>query len=192
MVAALLEAAIRVLVKHGYEAATTIAIADKAGISVGSLYQYFPNKEAIVAALIEQHARQIIACTEAALGQVDVSDPRRALRAVIRAGIEAHRINTPLHKVLTEQVPRVGRIKAAMDTSKVLTERLAAFLEAHRAHLRGRDPRMAAFVVETVVEALTHRAVIERHDALATGELEVEALELVMTYLFGVPGERRS
>lgn len=61
MVATILEAAVRILIKGGYEAATTIAIAEKAGISVGSLYQYFPNKESIVATLVEDHARQIIA-----------------------------------------------------------------------------------------------------------------------------------
>lgn len=75
-----------------------------------------------------------------------------------------------------------------MDTSKVLTERFDTFLEAHRAHLNRRDPQMAAFVVETVVEALTHRAVIERQEALATGDIEAEALDLVTTYLFGTPG----
>lgn len=188
MVASILEAAIRVLVKQGYEPTTTIAIAKKAGISVGSLYQYFPNKEAIVAALVEQHAQEIVACIEGALSKVDAVDPRSTLRAVIHAGIEAHRINAPLHKVLTEQVPRVGRIKVAMDTSKVLTERFALFLETHRSRLNGRDPQMAAFVVETAVEAPTHRAVIERLDALSTGDIEAEALDLVMTYLFGTQG----
>ena len=184
MVAAILEAAIRVLIKRGYQGATTIAIAERAGVSVGSLYQYFPNKEEIVGTLIDQHARQIIACVDAALDEVDPDDPGRAIEAMIQAAIKAHRINAPLHKVLTEQVPRVGRIKVAMDTSKVLTERLASFLTAHRAHLNGRDPQRAAFVVETVVEALTHRAVIEHPDALSTGDIEAEALELVMGYLF--------
>lgn len=185
MVATILEAAIRVLVKGGYEAATTIAIAQKAGISVGSLYQYFPNKEAIVAALVEDHARQIVACIEEAFGKVDSTDPRDVLRAVIHAGIDAHRINAPLHKILTEQVPRLGRIKVAMDTSRILTERLAAFLAVHHAHLNGRDPQLAAFVVETVVEALTHRAVLERPGSLATGDIEAEAFELVTSYLLG-------
>lgn len=192
MVEAILEAAIRVLVERGYEGATTIAIAERAGISVGSLYQYFPNKESIVAALVEEHARQIIACIEAALGKVDGADPRQVLRAVIHAGIEAHRLDAPLHKVLTEQVPRVGRIEVAMNTSKILTERLAAFLTIHRAQLGGRDPQMAAFVVETAVEALTHRAVIERHESLAAGDIEAEAVELVMAYLFGSPSRTRA
>ena len=44
MVEAILEATIRVLVERGYEGATTITIAARAGVSVGSLYQYFPNK----------------------------------------------------------------------------------------------------------------------------------------------------
>jgi AcrR family transcriptional regulator len=55
MVDSILDAAARVLRKHGYEEATTNRVAEVAGVSVGSLYQYFPNKEALVHALIERH-----------------------------------------------------------------------------------------------------------------------------------------
>jgi Tetracyclin repressor-like, C-terminal domain len=143
------------------------------------------HKEAIVAVPVQQHAQQLVACTESPLIGAHAADPHRAIQAVVHAGIEAHRMNISLHKVRTQQVPRVDAIKVAMDTSKVLTERLALFFEAHRVLLNERDPQMAAFVVETVAEALTHRATIERHDALATGDIEAEALELVTTYLFG-------
>src|SRR5579859_1074817 len=51
----IMRAAARILVRHGYEGATTNRIAEAAGVSVGSLYQYFPNKEAIVAALLDRH-----------------------------------------------------------------------------------------------------------------------------------------
>jgi AcrR family transcriptional regulator len=53
----LLEATARVLVKQGYDRASTNRIAATAGVSIGSLYQYFPNKEALVAALVARHSR---------------------------------------------------------------------------------------------------------------------------------------
>lgn len=184
MVDAILKATIRVLIERGYEGATTIAIAARAGVSVGSLYQYFPNKESLVAALIERHVVELVACVDAALAAIRSADPREGVRALIRAGVDAHRINPALHKVLTEQVPRVGHLKVAMNTSKVLTERLATYLTRHTSRLGGRDPKLLAFVVETVVEALTHRAVIDRPSAPSIAQVEAEAVELVSAYLF--------
>lgn len=185
MVQVILEAAIRVLVKRGYDATTTTAIAEKAGISVGSLYQYFPNKEAIVATLVEVHARELVACVESTLAQVKGADLRSSIKALIHAGIDIHRLNPVLHRVLTEQVPHVGRIKLAMETTRALTERLTELLAQHRAQLKGRDPRRVAFVIETIVEALTHRAVLERSEALTAGDIEADAFELVEFYLLG-------
>jgi AcrR family transcriptional regulator len=183
-VEAILEATVRVLVARGYQGTTTIAVAARAGVSVGSLYQYFPNKESLVAALVDRHKAELVACVEAALAAAPEGDPRAAVRAFIRAGIDAHRIHPALHKVLAEQVPRVGRLKAAMDTSKALAARLAAYLARHRARLAVDDPEVAAFVVETAVEALVHRVVIERPEQIGTARLEAEATDLVMGYLF--------
>jgi AcrR family transcriptional regulator len=191
-VEAILGATIRVLVSRGYEGATTIAVAARAGVSVGSLYQYFPNKESLVAALVERHSAEIIACIDATLANVDGSDPRRAVRALIRAAMDAHRINPALHKVLSEQAPRIGRIKVAMDTSKVITERLAGYLAKHRAELAGRDPYVAAFIVETIVEAITHRSVIDGEGPMPAARLETETTDLVLGYLFGRRVARRA
>jgi AcrR family transcriptional regulator len=185
MVEAILQGTIRVLVTRGYEGTTTIAVAGRAGVSVGSLYQYFPNKESLVAALVERHSEEIIACIDAALENIGHLGPRHAVEALIRAAMNAHRIDPALHKVLSEQAPRIGRIKVAMDTSKVITERLARYLSNHRAALRGRDPEIAAFIVETAVEAITHRSVIDSPGAMPDARIEAEATDLVLRYLFG-------
>lgn len=194
MVEAILEATVRVLLARGYDRTSTIAVAERAGVSVGSLYQYFPNKEALVAALVERHAAEIVACTERALASADLDDPASAVRAIVRAGLDAHRLEPALHKILVEQVPRVGRIAKAMATSRKLTEMLERYLQRHRARLAVPDVRMAAFVVETVVEALTHRAVIEQPELIGTPQLEAEAITLVLGYLFppALAGEHRA
>ncbi len=57
---ALVEATARILVREGFEKASTNRIAEVAGVSVGSLYQYFPSKEALVAAVIDRHNREIM------------------------------------------------------------------------------------------------------------------------------------
>ncbi|HVN27197.1 MAG TPA: helix-turn-helix domain-containing protein, partial [Candidatus Binataceae bacterium] len=64
---ALLEATARVLIKEGYDRASTNRIAEVAGVSIGSLYQYFPSKEALVAAVIDRHTEEIAEVTRNAV-----------------------------------------------------------------------------------------------------------------------------
>lgn len=74
LVDAILEAAIRVLLRDGYARLTTTSVVEVAGVSVGSLYQYFPNKQAILAEVIRLRADQILA----QLGSIDVAPGDRA------------------------------------------------------------------------------------------------------------------
>ena len=59
-VQAILEATTHILTEEGYEKANTNRIAERAGVSIGSLYQYFPNKESLLTALIEQHVNEML------------------------------------------------------------------------------------------------------------------------------------
>jgi AcrR family transcriptional regulator len=181
---AVLAATAQVLIAEGYDHTTTARVAERAGVSIGSLYQYFPNKEALVAALVERHAHQILVVVKRALVEVAGADLRTAMLTVIRAAIDAHRIDPRLHKVLHEQVPRVGKLKTAMNTSRELIAAIEAFLRAKRAELHpDRDPAIAAIVIETAVEAIVHDAVVDRGPLLAGDVLERETLALVGGYL---------
>src|SRR5215467_11158950 len=104
----ILQATARVLVKHGFDGLTTNAVASAAGVSIGSLYQYFPNKEALVAALAERHLEDMNAAVLAELARVATLPIAEAARRVIELTIRAHAIDPALHRVLIEQVPRIG------------------------------------------------------------------------------------
>ena len=67
---ALVEATARILVKEGFDKASTNHIAEVAGVSIGSLYQYFPSKEALVAAVIERHQHEIMQTVRGELAEV--------------------------------------------------------------------------------------------------------------------------
>src|SRR5512146_1991433 len=96
---ALVEATARILVREGFDAASTNRIAAKAGVSVGSLYQYFPSKEALVAAVIDRHHQELMQVVRGALAEV-ASDPlEQAVRKLVAVAIEAHRVNPELHRV---------------------------------------------------------------------------------------------
>jgi AcrR family transcriptional regulator len=66
-VEAILEATTRILTEEGYEKANTNRIAERAGVSIGSLYQYFPNKESLMTALMVQHSDEIVELVESKL-----------------------------------------------------------------------------------------------------------------------------
>ncbi|WNG51620.1 TetR/AcrR family transcriptional regulator [Archangium minus] len=182
---AILEAAAQVLVEQGYEKTTTARVAERAGVSVGSLYQYFPNKESLVAALIERHAGEMVTVAEAAFAGLKTASLEDGLKVIIRVGIDTHRISPALHKILFEQVPRVGRMAEVMNTNQRITEMIERFLRAHAHRLpRSRPPVVAAVVLETALEALTHKAITEHPDLLASGVLEKELYQLAVGYLF--------
>jgi len=81
---ALLEATARVLVKEGYDRASTNRIADVAGVSIGSLYQYVPGKEALVAAVIDRHMHETMQLARDALIKVAMQPVEEATRALVK------------------------------------------------------------------------------------------------------------
>jgi len=184
---ALLEATTRVLLKEGYDRASTNRIAEVAGVSIGSLYQYFPSKEALEAAVIDRHTQRVAQVTRNALVKVAARPIEVAAREFVSIAINAHRVNPKLHRVLSEQIPRVGRLENIEANIRQGYAVVRGYLEAHRDEIEVADLDLAAFVLVTVVEALTHAAVLRRPDILLTDEkarqFVDDATRLVVRYL---------
>ncbi|MFC4308798.1 TetR/AcrR family transcriptional regulator [Steroidobacter flavus] len=184
---ALIAATARILVREGFDKASTNRIAAVAGVSVGSLYQYFPSKEALVAAVIERHQQDTLRIVRAELAQAANQPIERGVRTLVAMAVKAHRIDPKLHRVLAEQIPRVGKLEKVETFSRENYALFKAYLESHRQEIRAVDLELAAFVCVTSIEALTHTAVL--HQEIASGE-ETEALidevtRLVVRYLTG-------
>ena len=183
---ALIEATARLLVREGFDRASTNRIAEEAGVSVGSLYQYYPSKEALVVAVIERHNRELMQVVRAALADVAALPIEKAVRRIVAAAIDAHRINPRLHRVLSEQLPRTGRLEKVETFNREYYTLFRGWLDGRRDGLRAIDLDLAAFVCVTSIEALTHTAVLHRSDFLsddAVGNLVDEATRLVIRYL---------
>ena len=184
-VAALREATARILVKEGYEAASTNKIAAAAGVSIGSLYQYFPSKEALVAAVIDHHTQEMLQLVREALIKVTRQPVEVAARKLVKVMVDAHRVNPRLHRALVEQVPRVGRLENIQAIDREAYALVRAYLEAHANELSVPDLDVASFICVAAVEALTHAAVVNRPDVLTdkAGVLVDEVTRLVVRYL---------
>ncbi|MFT3925326.1 MAG: TetR/AcrR family transcriptional regulator [Myxococcales bacterium] len=193
-VSAILRATARVLIRDGYDRASTNRIAAQAGVSVGSLYQYFPSKEALVAALAAEHAQEIATLLQAEMQTMLAAPLEQAIERVVRLMVEAHAIHPQLHKVLAEEVPRFrGGDGMMRDVEDEMVRLARAVLSARKGELALYNARasareqeealdLAAFMVVTLIESLTHRAVLHRQDLL--GERFVrEVTKLVTGYL---------
>ncbi len=194
MVDALVEATARVLVREGFDRASTNRIAEVAGVSVGSLYQYYPSKEALVAAVIDRHHRQIMQVVHRALAEVAAQPVEVAVRRLVGVAIEAHRIDPRLHRVLAEQIPRTGRLEMIDAFGREIVDLLRGYLEAHRSEVCVSDLGLATFVCVTSIEALAHNAVLHHSETLsddAVRTLTDEATRLVVGYLKAGPTNAR-
>lgn len=183
---ALIEATARILVKDGFDRASTNRIAEKAGVSIGSLYQYFPSKEALVLAVLERHNRELMQVVRDALADVAALPLEAAVHGLVAAAIRAHRIDPKLHCVLAEQIPRTGKLEDVEVLNRETYAMFRAYLAAHCDELRPLDLDLAAFVCVTSIEALTHTAVL--HHAQSFPEerfaaLVDEATRLIVRYL---------
>lgn len=179
----ILEATARLLVKQGFDGLTTNAVASAAGVSIGSLYQYFPNKEALVSALLERHMEDMNASVLAELTRVANLPMAEAARCVVELTIKAHAVDPALHQVLTEQVPRVGKLAKLRDLDQLCHRMVAGLLAARRDEVAIRDPDLAAFILVSTIESVIHRAALLYPDRLRDPRLVDETTLLVTRYL---------
>jgi AcrR family transcriptional regulator len=183
---ALVEATARILVRDGFDKASTNRIAEQAGVSIGSLYQYFPSKDALVIAVVDRHNQELMHVVREVLGDVAAAPLEQGVRKLVAAAIEAHRVNPKLHRVLAEQLPRTGRLANTEAFNRESYALFRAYLESHQGEFRVMDLELAAFVCVTSIEALTHTAVLHPSKIFADealGTLIDEATRLVLRYL---------
>jgi AcrR family transcriptional regulator len=188
-VEAILEAAAQVFERHGYAAGTTNRIAERAGVSIGSLYQYFPNKDAIVVELARRHIAEMGQIAWPALNAlVDETPPlREGLTAIVLGTVELHRKSPQLHRVLFEETPRSDEISALMwqvfdRASGLIGDYLAACPE-----VTVPDPRLAGRMIAQVVDDVTHGAVIHPRDGDSANIYARETITMLERYLTGSP-----
>ena len=178
-VAALLEAAARVLERHGYAGASTNRIAEAAGTSVGTLYEYFANKEAVYDALIAQEIEALVAAIRS-----EHLAPEAPLHVTLERLLElamgAMRHGPDFIRAL-EQVPGAAFRRRLAGARTSVIEFVRRFLEAHRHELRVGDLDLAAFVVVSAAEGIGANASRDQFGE----DLAAEIATLLTLYLTG-------
>lgn len=188
MVEAILEATARVLAERGYAATNTNLVAERAGVSVGSVYQYFPNKDALLTALHERHAAQMHGVIVGVLGAAHPRSLKGHIEAMVQALLAAHQVAPALHKVLEREFPFLDAPRDQSPADAEIFRRVRALLEEHRAQIGPRNLDLATWTVLQVMESLVHAAVIEPPQMFSARELERTIAAVVLGYLMnGAP-----
>ncbi len=188
-VTAIVQATARVLARDGYAKTSTNRIARAAGVSVGSLYQYFPGKDALVLAVARGHAEEMLKLlSQAALETADAPIATR-IRALVHGMIAAHQGDPALHKALVEQVLHLGLDHMA-DVQKQARALVRGWLAEHRDELLIDDLDTAAYLLVTTVEAVIHAALFDAPERLTEPAFEAELVSMIRRYLLG--GEERT
>jgi AcrR family transcriptional regulator len=184
MVETILDATARVLVEEGFSRTTTNRVAERAGISVGSLYQYFPSREALVAAVAQRFSEGMKARLEQQLAKAKGGSLESALRNLLNGISETHAANPELARVLTTELPRLGDMEWREDIASRGLAIAEAVLTAHKAELRsGLEVASAAFVIAKASEAIMDGIARYGFKGAKAAGMEQALFEMVIRYL---------
>jgi len=182
----ILRAAAQVFATRGYAATTTNHIAARAGVSIGSLYEYFPSKDALLVALMEAHLAEGESILERAGADAMAGggdDVEQVVRHFVEGMVTFHERDRALHRVLFEEAPFPRHVRKRLgDIEARVVSLVEQFLRAHPT-VTTRDPALGAAIVVHAVEALTHKLVVHATPAVSVEAWIDEMTGLVMAYL---------
>ena len=177
------EAAAHILREHGILQFTTNRVAEKAGVSIGSLYQYFPSKESLIAEVKRDHFQELRKLFKTAYEESEGCSLSAVTRALINASVDAHRLDPRLHQVLSRDLSEFKVIEddCSDDSIRPL---ITNVLEKHRTELR-KDINipLAADIIYKIIEKVIHDSTGQDPDRLRKQATVDELYFLVMAYL---------
>lgn len=188
LVASVKEACLKILQQKGPRALTASEIAEVSGVSMGSIYQYFPNVDAIVATvyedLIEQEVRTAIAHLSATHRQVTLRD---AMTALIGGTLAFHRrmlaLDQDFHQRFYQAFSLTKWFNRLAGDPQAATRLVHELLLAHRAELPSSNPEMEAFVVTSALNSVVLEAVKFHPEYLESPEFTDCLLKLTFAVL---------
>lgn len=183
---AILTASATILRQQGYDGLTTNKVADAAGVSVGSLYQYFPGKDALVTATMLTFGGRQQKRLFDALARVEHEPIEVVVKIVMQALMEIAESDRDLSMVLMNQIPMMGELgEVVAYFQERVTEPIRIFLEARRGDLAVKNVRTAAFILAHTVQPLLQRMHFSGMSKSERGEVFDELTQMITSYLVG-------
>jgi AcrR family transcriptional regulator len=178
---AILTATTQVLLARGYSGTTTNHVAEVAGVSIGTLYQYYGNKNDLVRAVVEKHTDEIFALLRHTLLNLADAPIPMAVRTFVNAMMKVHAVDPRLHRICLEQAFHLGldHILSIRDAAQGL---VAAYLTQYADRILPKDLNLAASVLVITVDSIAHGTMLQDNppDMNAVGE---ESIAVILRYL---------
>ena len=176
----MLEAAIRILDKEGMEGLTTNAIAAKAGVCIGTLYQYFPNKEAILDALADHELRAMSGRVMAAMQDPALQTTQDRVATLVHAVAATYGQRHAAHRLVMAHSLSRGSNRMAP-----LLSRLRALLSAERSTgaIRAALDPADAFVLSHAFTGALRAMITDSDEAPSQADIERSLTRLVVRFL---------
>jgi AcrR family transcriptional regulator len=169
---AVLDAVSLVLKRHGPDAVTTNRITETAGVSIGSLYQYFPDKQAIYSALHQRHVAEVRRVIDGTLAEHASGSLQDFARVLVNGLADVHTADPELHQLITALVPEgPAGFRAAL--GETFEQVIAPSDEEQRRML---------FVLPNLIESLVH-GLTRRPSFISLESAKDEAVRTVLLYL---------
>jgi len=184
-VEAILEATAQLLDRAGYDALNTNAIAARAGISVGSLYQYFPNKQAICGELTRRYVERQRAAFAENLRQTFAAPPREQIARTVQTALDIARADRRAATLLYQHLRHVPEDRAYADAQKAMEGELRRYYESPVGRAAFRNPDMAAFFTVHLMGTLLGEVLAHHPRWLDEPRLVSELTALFVSYLAG-------
>jgi AcrR family transcriptional regulator len=165
--------------RHGVGAITTNRIAEAAGVSVGSLYQYFPDKQAIFRALHERHVDEVRQVMQRTTTECTADSLEAFTRELVEALANLHAKDAELHELVSAAVPEsAGGFKRALQATFG-----AVISSAAQDRYTADDTQRMLFVLPHMIEALVHGVAHPKPAILSRDGAKDEAIRTVLVYL---------
>lgn len=183
-VEAILEATTHILLREGAEGLTTNHVAEMAGVSIGSLYQYFPNKASLIAALIDRHVNEEVHSLEKIFSEWAHPIGKPLFELIIEEFIEIHLRDIELTKILHEQVSHVECRDALRKATHYFESVIEALLQTtHKGRLPPETAKVRAFVITNTIDSMVQLALVENTVLLQQTEF-LDELVNIATQVF--------
>lgn len=181
----ILEAATRVLKERGYEDFTTNHVAERAGVSIGSLYQYFPDKASLLKALYEDHSREMAEAISFVITDAVSNGLLADVRQLVRAAMAAHETDPEMHEIFEHQLPVFQEDEPV---GADVYRHICALIQRNGTEIVGGAPlELKAWTVMRLTRSLVHSAILERPESVSAEEVEEEVVRCIYGYLAWTP-----
>lgn len=183
LVDAILEATVRILPKTGSRQITTRKIAEIAGVSIGSLYQYFPNKESVLSSLIDLSMSTINAKTQRMIDGLDGKSLDECIDYVVDFTVNLLLTDRAKIREIFMQAPELGKIPSLYNQRQMVVERLAETVQKNRPGFEKEKYVLITFTIVNAVVGVIHTMLYDQTQTYDSSTIAAEAKSMAKAYL---------